>query len=64
MENKQFLNPVGAGKLLGVTRQQILKYISAGVLPTIQYKKGGRHHLKISDVIALRDGKNNTKNNR
>lgn len=57
-----FLNPVQAGKILGVTRQQVLKYIYAGILPSVQYSYGGRHHIKEADVLALRDGKESKRN--
>lgn len=62
MKKEDTINPVEAGEILGVTRQQILKYIHSGILPSIQYKFGGRHHIKKTDVISLRDGKNNQKN--
>lgn len=43
-------------KMLDVTRIQLYSYIKEGILKTVQYKPGGRHRVRMEDVMKLKNG--------
>lgn len=56
MNDEEYIKTPEAAKILEVARQQVLRYISMGILKSIQYKVGGKHRIKKSDVLALKNG--------
>ena len=46
-----------ASKILGVSRQQMAKYRSLGLLSSVQYKSRGHHHYRKQDIIDFKNGK-------
>lgn len=53
-----YINPTQAAEMLGIKRQQVLKYIKSGRLASIQYVKPyGGHNILPSDVEKLKRGK-------
>jgi predicted transcriptional regulator len=57
MDNNEYISTTKTAEILGVTRQQVRKYIMKKILPSVQYEPQGRHRIRLSDVMKMKNGK-------
>lgn len=56
-DTKKYIGSNEAAEILGVERQQVVRYVRRGILKSVQYGARTRHRFSRTDVLAMKNGK-------